>query len=163
MSTGLSQRDAELTCVLVPQRETTLLLPNVAVAEVLDGHQALERVDDDGRPWRIGHIAWRGHRLPVLALDALDDDPGVAAPSPSEDAALLVINRMGAYERVAFYALLAPGMPRLVRLVDEDLVPAPEAPRTGELMRVYLGEELAAIPDLHALEGMIVQDDLLPA
>ena len=75
-----AHQDLELTCVLVPRRDTTALLPNVAVAEVLSA-RPLQPVAG-GPAWLLGNLDWRGYRVPVLALEALaGGDEGRAAPS----------------------------------------------------------------------------------
>jgi len=51
-------------CVLIPVRDQTLLLPNVAIAEIVD--YDLE-TDNSERRWFLGRIQWRGVSLPVLS------------------------------------------------------------------------------------------------
>ncbi len=155
----VEQQAQELACVLIPQHRVPLLLPNVAVAEVLRWH-ALRAVRGVP-PWMLGLFAWRGQVLPVLSVETLIADEA-SAPANGPEACLVVLNRVGSQDRLRFYAIVAQGSPRLMRLTEEDLDNDPEVAWPGERVRVRVGEETAVIPDLSAIENTIVERGLIP-
>ena len=57
---------AGLTGLLVPLADRTLLLPNVAVAELIP--YRAPQVSEGMPEWFLGQIAWRDLRLPLLSF-----------------------------------------------------------------------------------------------
>ena len=65
------QQSSHLTGLLVPLADRTLLLPNVAVAELIP-YRAPQT--SEGMPgWFLGQVAWRDLRLPLLSFEAASD------------------------------------------------------------------------------------------
>ena len=64
----------------VPLESTNLLVPNVAIAEVVS-YQPLEMVEG-GPDWLLGLLRWRDHELPVYRWN-----DSVATTSPRVSAA----------------------------------------------------------------------------
>ena len=146
----------ELSCVLIPQPDVPLLLPNEAVAEVLRGGEVLAR--DDVPAWLLGTMAWRGLTIPVISWHALTGVDG--RPAQADGGHFVVLNRSRALPALPFYALPARDVPRLVRLVEEDLqllaIDAPDADDAAFGIAVRLGAEAAFIPRLEALEDLLL-------
>lgn len=128
-----------------------LLLPNVAVAEIVDYQEpaAVEGMPD----WLLGEIAWRGQQLPLICYESLC---GEAMPDRHQEARLAIINTVKDRGGVAFYALLTAGIPRLLRVEPDTLVPVGE-PGSGvpALAQVQLSGQGATIPDLERIEATI--------
>ena len=145
---------ASLTGLLVPLTDRTLLLPNVAVAELI-AYRAPQA--QPGLPaWYLGHVAWRDLRLPLLSFEAASG--GSAQISPG--ARVIVLNALGGRPHVKFLALLAQGIPRSLKVGPElARVEAELAPL--ELAAVKAGDELARIPDLAALEQKLADAGLI--
>ena len=128
-----------------------LLLPNVAVAEIVDYQ---EPVPVAGKPdWLLGEIAWRGQQLPLICYEVLC---GGAMPDRQPQARLTIINTVKDRGGVAFYALLAAGIPRLLRVEPDTLVQAGESgAEVPALAQVRLSGQQATIPDLERIEATL--------
>ncbi|NER61296.1 chemotaxis protein CheW, partial [Pseudomonas sp. MAFF212428] len=66
--TPRSSRRNTLTGLLLPLSDRCLVLPNVAVAELI-GYQACT-ASPDQPAWLLGWIDWRSQRLPLLSFEA---------------------------------------------------------------------------------------------
>ena len=144
----------ELSCVLIPQPGVPLLLPNESVAEILRGGEVQPR--DEVPAWLLGSMAWRGMTIPVVSMHGLITRGG--APAGREDGHFVVLNRSRALAGLPFYALPARNVPRLVRLLEEDLqrlvVDDPQAEALGVTVR--MGSEQAFIPHLEMVEDLLL-------
>ncbi|CDF81813.1 putative CheW protein [Pseudomonas knackmussii B13] len=145
---------ASLTGLLVPLADRTLLLPNVAVAELIP-YRAPQA--QPGLPaWYLGQVAWRDLRLPLLSFEAASNGHAQIG----HGARVIVLNALGGRPHVKFLALLAQGIPRSCKVGPElaraDLELAPL-----ELAAVKIGDDVARIPDLVALEQKLADLGLL--
>ncbi|WP_213878461.1 chemotaxis protein CheW [Pseudomonas sp. dw_358] len=140
-------RQDSLIGLLLPLFGRYLLLPNVAVAELID-YQSPER--QEGAPaWNLGQISWRNQPVTLLSFEAACDGTSVIG----DRARIVVLNALGDSGR-RFIALLIQGIPRSCR-VDAQLsyVDVPLAPL--ELAAVQVGDVVARVPDLEGLEGLL--------
>lgn len=154
--------DSELACILAPLADGSLLLPNVAVAEVLRSQRV--RAVDGLPPWCVGRIMWRGVILPLISFEGASEGNG-SGPAMSPQDGVLVMNRTRDIEAFGFYGILTRGTPRLLRLTAEDIdvetdAEQQTADRPAELGRVQLGEDSAIIPRLSYLEDLILENRL---
>lgn len=142
-----SGRRTSLTGLLLPLSDRSLVLPNVAVAELI-GYQACTPAPDQPA-WLLGWIDWRSQRLPLLSFEAACGGQTLVG----ERARIVVLNALGGSSR-SFFALLVQGIPRSCKL-DSQLnyvdVPLGEL----ELAAVQVGEQVARVPDLVALEKLL--------
>ena len=143
-----------LTGLVVPLSDRNLLLPNVALAELMPYRTAQAT---PGMPaWMLGKVAWRDLRLPLLSFEAASG----AQAQIGSNARVAVINALGGRPHVKFLALLVQGIPRSVKL-ENNLVRADVALESLELDAVNLGDSVVKIPDLVALEQMLVDAGLI--
>lgn len=145
---------SSLTGLLVPLADRTLLLPNVAVAELIP-YRAPQA--SAGMPaWFLGQVAWRDLRLPLLSFEAASGGQAQVGPG----ARVAVINALGGRPKVKFLALLVQGIPRSHKITaDLPRAAAPLAPL--ELEAVSLGEDVLKIPDLIGLEQLLADAGLI--
>ena len=145
---------SSLTALLVPLADRTLLLPNVAVAELIPYRPP--HVTPGLPSWFLGQVAWRDLQLPLLSFEAASG----GQPQIGPGVRVAVLNAMGGRDQVKFIALLVQGIPRSVKL-DSTLARAnvPLAPL--ELDAVSLADNLLKIPDLVGLEQMLVDAGLI--
>ncbi|MFZ3154902.1 chemotaxis protein CheW [Pseudomonas sp.] len=143
-----------LTGLLVPLTDRTLLLPNVAVAELIP--YRVPQLSAGMPSWFLGQIAWRDLRLPLLSFEAASD--GQASVSPG--ARVAVINALGGRPAVKFIAVLLQGIPRSIK-VGAELVRADVALSPLELDAVQFGEAVLKIPDLIGLEQKLADAGLI--
>lgn len=140
--TTLRETPASLACLQLPLQGSTLLLPCVALAELI-ALPSLETLPGMP-PWLLGQIRWRERTLPLLSFEALGGGTPVAPRR------VAVLNTQGEVPGLACYALALQGIPRACR-VDAGLE-THGAPGALELAAVELGGERLGIPDLPALE-----------
>lgn len=135
----------------VPLRGLNLLLPNVAVAEVI-GTRPLEELDG-GPSWLLGSLTWRGQQVPVISYEMFcnhSEEPGHGV------ARIAVMNTTRKNTRLPFFAVLCSGIPRLFQADSqalEDVVAPAEAGDPEALGAVRMGSEMAVIPDLERVHG----------
>jgi chemosensory pili system protein ChpC len=145
---------ASITGLLVPLADRTLLLPNVAVAELIP-YRAPQSAQ--GTPsWFLGQVSWRDLTLPLLSFEAASD----GQPETGPLARVAVLNALGGRDHVKFIALLVQGIPRSVK-VDPSLARSDVALAPLELDAVNLGDVQARIPDLVALEQKLADAGLI--
>ncbi|MAE23861.1 chemotaxis protein CheW [Pseudomonas sediminis] len=143
-----------LTGLLVPLADRTLLLPNVAVAELIP--YRAPQVSEGMPEWFLGQIAWRDLRLPLLSFEAASDGQAQVAGG----ARVAVINALGGRPKVKFIALLVQGIPRSLK-VGSDLPAADVELAPLELGAARVGDEIVRIPDLAALEQLLADAGLI--
>ncbi len=143
-----------LTGLLMPLSDRTLLLPNVAVAELIPyrAPQVTEGMPD----WFLGQIAWRDLRLPLLSFEAASDGQAVV----NSGSRVAVINALGGRPMVKFIAVLVQGIPRSIKL-EANLARADVVLSPLELDAVQLGEAVLKIPDLIGLEQKLADAGLI--
>lgn len=156
MSQSVTTQDTatSITGLLVPLADRTLLLPNVAVAELIP-YRALHATE--GAPsWFLGQVPWRDLRLPLLSFEAASG----GQPEIGPQARVAVLNALGGRDHVKFIALLVQGIPRSVK-VDPSLARSDVALAPLELDAVNFGDAQARIPDLVALEQKLADAGLI--
>lgn len=145
--TPRSSRRNTLTGLLLPLSDRCLVLPNVAVAELI-GYQACT-ASPDQPAWLLGWIDWRSQRLPLLSFEAACG----GQTQIGERARIVVLNALGETPR-RFFALLVQGIPRSCKLDSQlNYVDVPLA--ALELAAVQVGDQVARVPDLPGLEQLL--------
>lgn len=145
---------SSLTGLLVPLADRTLLLPNVAVAELIP--YRAPQVSAGMPAWFLGQIAWRDLRLPLLSFEAASDGQAQIGAG----ARVAVINALGGRPKVKFIALLVQGIPRSLK-VGADLLRADAPLAPLELDAVSIGDDVLKIPDLIGLEQKLADAGLI--
>jgi chemosensory pili system protein ChpC len=148
----MAENPEQIASLLIPMIGRPLLLPNVAVAEIVTWDEPQKQ--DQQPDWMLGSVEWRGISVPVVSLELMNN-------SDIEDAhtgqRLAVINGMGECHS-QFYAISVQGIPRLVRVFPEELGSEEDASddRAYDTMVMVSGER-AVIPDLVAVERELNQ------
>ncbi|MDE1168497.1 MAG: chemotaxis protein CheW [Pseudomonas sp.] len=141
-------RRTSLTGLLLPLSDRCLLLPNVAVAELI-GYQ-FGQPAPDAPAWNLGQIAWRNQQLPLINFEAACGAPAVVG----ERARIVVLNALGD-SPLRYIALLIQGVPRSCKLDTQlSYVDVPLAPL--ERAAVQVGEQVVKVPDLVGLERLVM-------
>jgi chemosensory pili system protein ChpC len=140
----------EILCVMIPIAGGPLLLPNVAVAEVVPMGRLAAR--EDLPAWCPGTLAWRGIEVPVIRFAVLN---GREAGTARESRCIAVLNRVRQRDGLPFYGVMADGLPRLVHLAAADIENHKSVLGPAELAAVRVGTELAAIPNLTYVESSL--------
>lgn len=137
----------------VPLEGINLLLPNVAVAEVIN-YQPLDMIQS-GPDWLLGSLRWRERQLPIISMERLC---GFNLPQGGSRARISILNSVQAETDVPFYAMVTSGIPRLFNADEEALGPslmaANNLPDTVADC-VQIGSEQALIPNLEVVQTVV--------
>jgi chemosensory pili system protein ChpC len=142
----------EIRGVLVQSGEERLLLPNATIAEVLSRAPV---APIEGAPaWLAGRIDWHGWQVPLVAFAQMT---GLAPGASQAQNKIVVLKALGGNPDLPYYALLTPSFPRLVSVPRDGLLAdaTEEELPVGVQVRVLLGDEVAILPDLQAVEKQI--------
>ena len=152
MAAVVAEELSELSCVMIPLKDTQLLLPNVCVAEILPWRRV--KALSDTPPWCLGLLGWRGEMVPVVRFETLNGAPGEPRKSGR---CMVVMNRARNERGLPFYVLATEGLPRMVQLTADDL--ANESTKLGvaEQVVVKVGTETAVIPNLDVIETAVAK------
>lgn len=139
--------------LLIPLEGYTLLLPNTAVAEVLNYSRpdaALAAPE-----WLLGMLLWRERRVPMISFEAAcGGRPGPA----TRRSRIVVLNTLGGNPDLPYIAVMTQGIPHL-RALGEESVEREEGEASASVAcRVRLdGSQLALIPDIDELERRVAR------
>ncbi|WP_077529985.1 chemotaxis protein CheW [Vreelandella utahensis] len=146
----MAENPEQLSCVLIPVQDTTLLLPNVSIAEIVDYEP--DPADED-QEWVLGRLQWRGVNLPVLSWEAANG--GDPFPPEGRRGRILVLNTITErHEAMPFMAMATRGIPRQAKVSPEELRREPDADGDATLMTVIFEGEHCVIPDMAVLEDL---------
>ena len=149
------QTVAQITGLLLALSDRLLLVPNTAVAELV-AYRNVQPAENSPN-WLLGQIAWRDLSLPLLALEAVEND----TPVDLDSARVVIINAIGGRPKFRFFALLIKGIPRSVRIDDSLQRLSDEPLQALELDAVSIDGEVAKIPDLAGLEQKLADLELI--
>jgi chemosensory pili system protein ChpC len=150
----LEHRTSNLTGLLLPLADRHLILPNVAVAELIDYQPGT--LDLETPPWYLGRVAWRNRQIPLLSFESACGNKIVIG----ERARIVILNALGGRPELKFIALLVQGIPRSYKL-DSQLSYVDVPLCSLEQAAVQVGDQVAKVPDLLALEELLVSAGLV--
>lgn len=148
-----------LNGLIVPLADQALLLPNVAVAELVSFRLSSE--PDNAPEWFLGWTTWRDQQVPVVdPYVLLGQHPDETGRQPRT----LIINAIGERPGVHFIAMRVWSIPRS-RKITRGEISAAEGSVPYVLQSVRLGDEQQAlcIPDLLSIEQTLDSAGLLRA
>ncbi|WP_419812064.1 chemotaxis protein CheW [Bacterioplanoides sp.] len=155
MSQSLTKTNApdQIDCLLIPLKDKNLILPNVAVAEIVPFSHLLTTASNVD--WMLGRIDWRGVPIPVVCYEMLCNQ---GAPAPNPNARFAIINGVGDHAQMPFYAMLVQGIPRLMHINESDIQKV-DALNVGafDQSAVSIGQEAAVIPNLDLVEQELIK------
>lgn len=150
------QAPETMMVLLIPIEDCQLLLPDAAVAEIVDFQQT-EAESDDVPTWYLGKMQWRGLDVPLISLEGLNHDAFF-----TRDGSLKIIIMHSSSQRgkMPFWAFVTTETPRMSRINKGRLDPYDhDELRSMEKMWVAIDDEPAMIPDMEKIEQAIA--DLL--
>lgn len=150
----LNPRSINLTGLLLPLADRNLILPNVAVAELIDYQSAA--FDLDTPPWYLGRVTWRNRQIPLLSFESACGNKIVIG----ERARIVILNALGGRPELKFIAMLVQGIPRSYKL-DSQLSYVDVPLCSLEKAAVQVADQVAKVPDLMALEELLVSAGLV--
>ena len=154
----MSAEAEELYSLLVPLSEDRLILPRACVAEVVRYTQPQQQ--PGSQDWMLGTINWNGRELPVVAFEGTI---GKDIPAPTGRTRIVVFYSSTGKIKTGYFGVLTQGFPQLVRVNREvlNLDSTDGWPEDAPVLcRVKMINEYPLVPDLEALEGMIMEESL---
>jgi chemosensory pili system protein ChpC len=146
----------ELYSLLVPLSDDRLILPRACVAEVVRYTQPKQQPGSQN--WMLGTINWNGRELPVVAFEGTI---GKDIPAPTGRTRVVVFYSSTGRIKTGYFGVLTQGFPQLVR-VNREVLHLDSTDGWPEdapvLCRVKMINEYPLVPDLEALEGMIIEE-----
>lgn len=153
-STPQKKEITDISSMLLLLEDRYLLLPGVAVAEIVTFVPPEVEYSEETPTWFLGYIFWRNQRLPLISYESMlsGTDPQV-----SSRCRIAVMNNTGLSHQLPFFALLLQATPRLLRLAPEDIAVNDEKiTGPGERLHVQVVGEEAIVPDINFMEQNIV-------
>lgn len=146
--------DKEIRTILAALTEGHVLLPNSAVAEVLEFETP--EPFKQGPAWLLGELAWRGWQVPVISYQRLIDDKAGDAVTPK--ARILIIKTLGNSSQINYIGLVIQGLPKLKTVTMDSL----QEQQTNKLpkalfSKVSIDDLPALIPELGYLTRIVEQ------
>jgi len=154
----VSSEAEELYSLLVPLSDDRLILPRACVAEVVRYTQPDRQ--PGSQDWMLGTINWNGRELPVVAFEGTI---GKDIPAPTGRTRVVVFYSSTGKIKTGYFGVLTQGFPQLVRVNREvlDLDSTDGWPEDAPVLcRVKMINEYPLVPDLEALEDMIIEESL---
>lgn len=152
MAVAVAQELTELSCVMIPLNDSQLLLPNISIAEILPWRRV--KAITDGPDWCLGLLNWRGESIPVVRFECLNRMEGARRRAGR---CMIVMNRARSADGIAFYAIAAEGLPRMVQLTTDDISNESSKLGPAESVCVRVGTESAIIPNLEFIEDHVAE------
>lgn len=147
----MNKHIGDVHSLLLPLQEDQMLLPNAAVAEIIEYRSPTPL--DDGPDWCLGQVNWRGLDIPLVSYEAF---VGNEAPAESVRMRIAVLNTLNGNDRMPFIGVVLKGIPRLLTAGRDSVNANAEATLAeGMLAQVQVGAEAAVIPDIDALERSV--------
>ncbi len=142
-------------CLLLPQKNTTLLLPNTVVTEVTD--YTPPEITEHSPDWLLGILSWRGRQIPLITFEVFlgelltQDEPNQVA----------VLNNLSGNPDLPFIAISISDIPRLIH-VDSSLVAFADGNKEKEehevvLARMVVAGEAVLVPNIDFIEERVRQ------
>ena len=135
-----------------------MILPRACVAEVVRYTQPQQQ--PGSQDWMLGTINWNGRELPVVAFEGTI---GKEIPAPTGRTRVVVFYSSTGKIKTGYFGVLTQGFPQLVRVNREvlNLDSTDGWPEDAPVLcRVKMINEYPLVPDLEALEGMIMEESL---
>jgi len=134
----------QIATLLIPVSGKHLVLPNVSVAEIIPYVPPVP--EEDVPNWFLGCFTWRNIRVPLISFEAINDEPFAAR---SGNRRIAILNNVTEDASLPFCGIVTEGLPRLMRLVPEEIAEDLEYPAgPAEVSRVLVNGERASIPNV---------------
>lgn len=151
----ITSKPKELSVLLFDIENSKLILPDIAVAEIID-YQQSETADNDKAHWYLGNMQWRNTSLPVIYLEGLNNDE-FAFKSQTRMKAI-VVHSLIPDQQMKYWAFVTSQAPKLQNIDAESLV----VDSTAELgavqkMSTELYGEPVLMVDMEQVEKLIRQ------
>ena len=140
----------EVPSLAIPVAGFNLLLPTISVAEMVPYRKLRYLPAKKQAAGYLGRYEWRDQKVPLLSFEELNGLPRGEVSGYNQVA---IINATGVDERLKYVAVIAQGIPHLIRVGTGDIEPYADADELPYVkMTVVVSGEDAVIPDVASLE-----------
>jgi chemosensory pili system protein ChpC len=145
----------QIATLLIPVNGKHLVLPNVNVAEIIPYRDPVGAADEDVPTWYLGRFSWRSTDVPLISFEAINDEPFA---SRTRNRRIAILNNVTGDPTLPFCGIVTEGLPRLMRLMAEEIAEDPDAPAgPAELARVLVNGERASIPNVAFIQNQLLR------
>jgi chemosensory pili system protein ChpC len=137
----MNMADKEIRTIVAPLTDGYLMLPNGAVAEILN--YSRPEPFKNAPAWLLGELAWNGWQVPIISFEQLINES--SSNTITSKARILIIKTLGESTQVNYIGLLIQGLPKLKKVSKTSLLEK----KAGQLADVVFSE--VSIDDLHAV------------
>lgn len=155
MNTMLQTQPAvnQIATLLIPVSGKHLVLPNVNVAEIIPYREPVP--EEDVPSWYLGRFTWRATDVPLISFEAINDEPFAGS---GHHRRIAILNNVIGDPTLPFCGIVTEGLPRLLRLLAEEIIEDPEFQAgPAELARVLVNGERASIPDVIYMQQQLLK------
>ncbi|GMQ96728.1 MAG: chemotaxis protein CheW [Gammaproteobacteria bacterium] len=144
----------EIRALMIPIEGGNLVLPDVAIAQIMSVLQPVPI--DDAPPWFLGMVPWQKQEIPLISFEVAS---GMTTSNRRQLSQAVVIKVLGDNEALPCYGIVMSDIPHPVRITGETILPSEDAADVAATIscNVQIDGEDAMIPDLDALESMIIE------
>lgn len=141
----------DLATLLLPVYGQQLVLPNVTVAEIIPYVAPI--LEEDVPGWYLGSFSWRNISVPLVSFEAINAEPFT---SENKFRRIAVLNGIVDSERLPFCGIVTQGVPRLMRVMADEVAIDGEVAGPAELSRVLVNGESAVIPNVDYIQQQVL-------
>lgn len=133
----------ELKCLVLPVSGRPLIVPNVAVAEIVTQQDVTPQSKTPD--WFLGTGTWRGMQIPLIAFDRLS---GEREDVPERTGRFVVMYGLEGEGAPPFYGVRIDALPRTETVDANRLRPAEGAPHGSDMVaaRASVGDRECLVP-----------------
>lgn len=150
----MAAKPNQVASLIIPIQGRNLLIPNSCLAEIVP--YTTTQTHEGAPEWVVGDVLWRDLTLPCISYEKLI---GELDEIPQGKRIAIFNTLTEAYEK-RFYGLTISGIPRLVRVIEAEIVEDEAIQNAFEKMRVQVNGEVCIIPNLEAMEKLLSTADL---
>lgn len=141
---------SEVASLMVPLEQHNILVPNACVAEIVS--YTISEKEEGVPEWVAGNLVWRDLTLPCVSFEKLIGNIDVTS---EESKRIAIFNTITESFNKRFYGLAISGIPRLVRVIEQEIVEEEVQKSAFEKVHVKVNGEACIIPDLEAIEKLL--------
>jgi len=152
--TSAGPRPEAVRCVALPTGAADLLLPNIAVAEILGFRDPTPY--DSAPDWLLGTLSWRGFTVPVVSVAMASAN--LVEAGVGQRTRVVICYTPSGNRSLPYVGIFAIGPPRLTRITPQVLEPADAQPQNPFVLHgLTYAEQPAWIPDMDAIERAVLE------
>lgn len=147
---------SEIPSLVIPIQDGKLILPTVSVAEMLPYKKPKWSDIETAQvsSWFLGHVLWRGIKVPMISYEAINGGNIPAAKGVSQ---MAILNNTGVSSQLPFLCFPTQGIPHISRVmpnaIKEDVT---QTAKPYDEMNILVNDEPATIPNVKKLEQAVV-------